>query len=289
MSSSSPSNKETVMRKVPLFSRMPILPLSVTVPASIILLIILLALLVPIVSPYDALRQNLTERLSAPGTAHILGTDALGRDCFTRIFYGTRISLFVALIPTAFAVLIGMAAGIAAAFFGKAADALVTWLSDVTLAFPGMLLAMVIMYSFGGSFSSIVISIVIMEWGSIARIVRSVTLSILENEYILAARSIGVKRFNIIIRHIIPNLIPTLIVLFTLNIPASILSESSLSFLGIGIQPPEVSLGLMVNESRTLLFNKPHLVLGPAGMIMLLVLSFNFLGDALRDRFDQEV
>ena len=240
----------------------------------------------PVLSPYDPFRHDLASRLIAPCAAHIFGTDELGRDVFTRVFQGTRISLVIAVIPTALAVLVGTVLGIAGAYYGKALDMLNMWLADVTLAFPGMLLAMVIMYTFGGSMSSVMFSIVMMEWGSIARIVRSVTLSLQENEYIMAAKTMGVSKTAIVLRHILPNRAPTLIVLFTLKIPASILSESAWSFLGIGIQPPGVSLGLMVSESRTFLFQLPWLSLVPSGMIMILVLAFNFLGDALRDILD---
>ena len=256
------------------------------IPAVIIIIIALAAVFVPLLSSVNPARQVLASRLSPPGSGHIFGTDELGRDVFTRLWYGTRVSLIIAVIPTALAVIAGTVLGIAGAYYGKVLDSIVMWFADVTLAFPGMLLAMVIMYTFGGSMTSVMLSIVVMEWGSIARIVRSVTLSLIENEYILAARTMGISKTGIVIRHIIPNLIPTLIVLFTLNIPASILSESALSFLGIGLQPPEVSLGLMVSESKTFLFQMPWLSLVPSGMIMILVLSFNFLGDALRDILD---
>ena len=158
--------------------------------------------------------------------------------------------------------------------------------ADVMLSIPGMLLSMVVLYTFGGSLSSVVIALVLMEWGGIARVVRTATLEICEKEYIEAAVSTGAGRLYIIFSHIVPNLIPTLIVLFTLNIPSSILAESTLSFLGIGVQPPQVSLGLMTGCSRQYLFLMPWLALAPSGMIMLLVLSFNFLGDALRDILD---
>ena len=256
------------------------------ISAIIIILIGLLAVFVPIFSSGDAARQDLSSRLSAPGPGHILGTDELGRDVFTRLFTGTRVSLVIAIIPTALAVIFGTVLGICGAYLGKIPDMFITWLVDVILAFPGMLIAMVIMYTFGGSMSSVVLSIVIMECGSIARVVRSVTLSLLENEYITAAKTMGVGRAAIIARHILPNLAPTLIVLFTLNIPASILSESALSFLGIGIQPPGVSLGLMVSQSKSFLFQIPRLSLLPSGMVMLLVLAFNYLGDAIRDMLD---
>ncbi len=258
----------------------------VVISVAIIVIIMLMAVFAPFLTPYDVERQDLTVRLQPPGTEHLFGTDELGRDVFTRMLYGARASLVIAVIPTALAVCFGMIMGIISAYYGKAADLVIMWLADVTLAFPGMLLAMAIMYTFGGSFVSVFISIIIMEWGSIARIVRSVTMSIIENEYIQAAQTMGVSRMAIIIRHILPNLAPTLIVLFTLNVPTSILSESALSFLGIGIQPPNVSLGLMVNQSKSLLFQMPWLALAPSAMIMILVLSFNFLGDALRDVLD---
>ncbi len=262
---------------------------AAVISAGIIILIALLAVFVPVFSSVDPIRQDLSLRLQPPDASHLFGTDELGRDVFTRLFYGTRVSLVIAVVPTALAVLVGMILGIASAYYGRSLDALIMWFADVALAFPGMLLAMVVMYTFGGSMSSVVMSIVIMEWGSIARIVRSVTLSIKENEYILAAEAMGVRKGVVVLKHIIPNLMPTLIVLFTLNIPASILSESALSFLGIGIQPPEVSLGLMVSESRSFLFQMPWLSLVPSGMIMILVLAFNFLGDALRDILDPKL
>lgn len=256
------------------------------ISAAVIIIIILLAVFAPVFSNYDDTRQDLTMRLNAPGDGHLLGTDELGRDVFTRLFVGTRVSLIIAVIPTAIAVLVGTILGIAGAYYGKVADLLTSWFVDVTLAFPGMLLAMVIMYTFGGSVISVLLSIVVMECGSIARVVRSVTLSLLENDYILAAKTMGVSKTSVIFRHLLPNLLPTIIVLFTLNIPNSILSESTLSFLGIGVQPPNVSLGLMVSQSRNFLFYMPWLALAPCGMIMVLVMAFNFLGDALRDILD---
>lgn len=259
---------------------------AAVISAGIIIAVTLLAVFVPVFSPFDALRQDLSLRLTPPGSGHILGTDELGRDVFTRLFAGTRVSLLIAMIPTALAVVLGTVLGIFGAYLGKIPDMFITWLVDVTLAFPGMLIAMVIMYSFGGSMSSVVLSIILMECGSIARVVRSVTLFILENEYILAAKTMGVSKAAVVVRHILPNLAPTLIVLFTLNIPGSILSESALSFIGIGIQPPGVSLGLMVSQSKTFLFNMPWLSLVPSGMVMILVLAFNYLGDALRDILD---
>ncbi|MBR0091088.1 MAG: ABC transporter permease [Lachnospiraceae bacterium] len=259
---------------------------TVLVSVTVILLILLVSLLAPVLFPGGDTAQDLLSRLSPPGGEHLLGTDELGRDEFARMLYGTRVSLMIALIPTILAVIIGTVLGIAGAAFGKAADLSVTWLADVTMAMPGVLLAMVVLYTFGGTTGSVVLSIVIMEWGGIARIVRSVTMSLMNSEYVLAARTMGVGKRDIMLRHILPNLLPTLIVLFTLNIPTSVLSESALSFLGIGVQPPGVSLGLMVNQSKQFLFQMPWLALAPAGMILILVMAFSFLGDALRNILD---
>ncbi len=254
----------------------------------IILLIIILSVLAPFLTRYDETGQDLLNRLMPPGNGHIFGTDELGRDVFTRVFYGTRVSLLIGLFPTVLAVVVGTVAGVCAAHFKGTADFIIMRFADVMLSIPGMLLAMVVLYTLGGSLTSVIISLILMEWGGIAVVVRSAALEIQECEYVTAAASIGAGKLWIILRHILPNLLPTLIVLFTLNIPSSILSESSLSFLGIGIQPPQVSLGLMTGTSRQYLFSSPHLVLAPAVMILLLVLSFNFLGDALRDILDPE-
>lgn len=259
------------------------------ISGSIILIIIILSIAAPFLTHYDETGQDLLNRLMPPGNGHLFGTDELGRDVFTRIFYGTRVSLFIALLPTALAVAVGTAAGVCAARFGGAADFVIMRLADIMLSIPGMLLAMVVLYTFGGSFNSVVISLVLMEWGGISRVVRSATLQISRMEFVEAAVSTGAGSLRIMFRHILPNLIPTLIVLFTLNIPTSILAESALSFLGIGIQPPQVSLGLMTGSSRQYLFHMPWLALAPAGMVMLLVLSFNFLGDSLRDMLDQKL
>ncbi len=256
------------------------------IPGIIILLVMILSIFGPLLTNYDETGQDLLHRLMPPGNGHLFGTDELGRDVFTRILYGTRISLVIALLPTALAVAVGCAAGVLAAELSGAADFMIMRLADIMLSIPGMLLAMVVLYTLGGSLTSVVVSLILIEWGGIAVVVRTATLEIRESEFIEAAVSTGAGRLRVMLRHILPNLIPTLIVLFTLNIPSSILSESALSFLGIGIQPPEVSLGLMAGGSRQYLFQMPHLALAPAGMIMVLVLSFNFLGDALRDILD---
>ena len=192
----------------------------------------------------------------------------------------------VGIIPTVVSMLIGVMLGMVSGYVGGLVDSVIMRLADVVLSFPSLLLAMVIMYTLGDGITSIFIALAVTNWASVARVVRSETLSLREAEYVEAARSMGVKDFVIIMRHILPNCIPSLIVMFTLNVPSAILSESSLSFLGIGVQLPNSSWGLMVNMGRTYLYNAPWISLAPSAAIMLVVLAFNFLGDGLRDVLD---
>ena len=213
--------------------------------AVLILLIILAAVFAPFVAPYDHLAQSLTDRLQTPSMAHWLGTDELGRDVLSRIIFGARISLTIGLVPTLISMAIGTVLGLCAGVYGGKVDFVIMRLADVMLAFPSLLLAMVVMYTMGGGLINIFIALSLINWASTARVVRSQTLSLKEKEYVEAARSIGVSRWTIMFRHILPNCLPSLIVLFTLNIPSAILSEASLSFLGVGAQPPSASWGLM--------------------------------------------
>ena len=254
--------------------------------AVLILLIILAAVFAPLVAPYDHLAQSLTDRLQMPSMAHWLGTDELGRDVLSRIIFGARISLTIGLVPTLISMAIGTVLGLCAGVYGGKVDFVIMRLADVMLAFPSLLLAMVVMYTMGGGLINIFIALSLINWASTARVVRSQTLSLKEKEYVEAARSIGVSRWKIMFRHILPNCLPSLIVLFTLNIPSAILSEASLSFLGVGAQPPSASWGLMAVRGKKYLFSEPWLCIAPSVAIMIVVLAFNFLGDGLRDVLD---
>ena len=254
--------------------------------AVLILLIILAAVFAPLVAPYDHLAQSLTDRLQTPSMAHWLGTDELGRDVLSRIIFGARISLTIGLVPTLISMAIGTVLGFCAGVYGGKVDFVIMRLADVMLAFPSLLLAMVVMYTMGGGLINIFIALSLINWASTARVVRSQTLSLKEKEYVEAARSIGVSRWKIMFRHILPNCLPSLIVLFTLNIPSAILSEASLSFLGVGAQPPSASWGLMAVRGKKYLFSEPWLCIAPSVAIMIVVLAFNFLGDGLRDVLD---
>ena len=254
--------------------------------AGLILVFILLAVFAPLITPYGMEEMDLMARLSAPSARHLLGTDELGRDVLTRLLYGARVSLAVGIIPTVISMMSGVFLGMIRGYVGGKVDTVLMRLADVILSFPSLLLAMVIMYTWGDGISSIFIALAITSWASVARVIRSETLSLREAEYVEAAKSRGVKGFTIIMRHVLPNCIPSMIVLFTLNVPSAILSESSLSFLGIGVQLPNSSWGLMVNLGRTFLYNAPWLSIVPSVAIMLVVLAFNFLGDGLRDVLD---
>ena len=254
--------------------------------AIVILLFILAAILAPVLTPYTFDCMDLHNRLAPPSRAHLLGTDEAGRDVLTRMLYGSRVSLLVGIVPTVISMLAGAILGIIAGYNGGRTDAVIMRIADVMLAFPSMFLAMAIMYTLGDGMINIFLALALVNWASVARIVRAETLKLKETEFVEAARSIGVGKLVIMLRHIFPNCVPSLIVLFTLNIPSAILSESSLSFLSIGIKPPQASWGLMVNAGRQFLYSQPWLSLSPSVAIMVVVLAFNFLGDGLRDVLD---
>ena len=202
------------------------------------------------------------------------------------MLYGARVSLLAGVLPTLMSMVLGAALGLIAGFAGGLTDDVIMRIADIMLAFPSTLLAMIIMYTLGGGLVNVFLTLSLVGWAGIARVVRSETLKLRSSVYVTAARSIGVPRGRIILRHILPNCVPTLIVLFTLNVPSAILTESSLSFLGLGIQPPDTSWGQMINMGRQYLYNAPWCSFAPCIAIMLIVLAFNFLGDGLRDVLD---
>lgn len=252
----------------------------------VIALFALAAVFAPLLTGYGYEQQDLAARLSGPSLKHLMGTDELGRDLLTRLLYGSRVSLLVGVVPTVASMLAGAALGIIAGYVGGKTDAVIMRLADIMLAFPSMLLAMVIMYTLGDGLINIFLALALVSWAGAARIVRSETLKLRESEYIQAASCAGVGKRRVMLRHILPNCVPSIIVLFTLNVPSAILSESALSFLGIGIQPPQASWGLICNAGRQFLYTNPWLSLAPSIAIMLVVLAFNFLGDGLRDVLD---
>ena len=254
--------------------------------AVLILIFVLAAVFAPFLAPYDPKQMDIMNRLSAPSAEHLLGTDEGGRDILARMLYGSRVSLLAGVLPTLMSMILGAALGLISGFAGGIADEIIMRVADVMLAFPSTLLAMLIMYTLGGGLMNVFLTLSLVSWAGIARVVRSETLRLRGSVYVTAARSIGVSKARIVLRHILPNCVPTLIVLFTLSVPSAILTESSLSFLGLGIQPPDTSWGLMINQGRQYLYNAPWCSFAPCIAIMLIVLAFNFLGDGLRDALD---
>lgn len=252
----------------------------------VIVAIIACAILAPVISPYDPEKINLGNMLSKPTKENILGTDNYGRDILSRLLYGSRYSLFIAFVPTLFSLIIGTFLGLTSGYFGKKVDFLIMRIADVMLAIPSILLALIFVYTIGTGITSIIIALTATGWARTARVVRAQTLSFKEKEFVEAACSIGTSKWKQMTRHILPNCIPTLIVLFTINVPNAILSEASLSFLGLGVQPPDSSWGLLVYECKSYIGQIPVSAFAPGVAIMVLVLAFNFLGDGLRDALD---
>jgi peptide/nickel transport system permease protein/oligopeptide transport system permease protein len=252
----------------------------------IVLILVFIALFAPLLTRHDPYAMDLNQQLLAPSIRHWLGTDKFGRDLFTRILYGTRISLIIGLVPSFFSILFGAIMGIMSGYYGGKTDFMVMRLADVMLAFPSLILAMVVMYTLGPNLFNIFIAISLVGWAGPARVVRSQTLSLKEKEFVMAARAIGVKRHRIMLRHILPNCLPALIVLFSLSIPEAIMYEACLSFLGVGAQPPMPSWGLLVSRGKEFLFSAPWVAIMPGVAILITVMAFNFMGDGLRDALD---
>lgn len=253
---------------------------------AILLLMSLLAVLAPAIAPYDPNAVDILHQLEAPSKAHILGTDLYGRDIFSRIVYGGRITLVVGLISVGIAASAGIVLGLIAGFYGGAVDSIIMRLVDVLLAFPRILLALSIVGMLGPGLLNVMVAVGIAGITGYARLVRGSVLSAKENVYVEAARVVGCPDRIILRRHLLPNIIGPVIVLATLDVAAAILSASSLSFLGLGVQPPTAEWGAMLNEGRQYLRTAPWITLFPGLAIMISVLSINMLGDGLRDALD---
>ena len=251
-----------------------------------VILLTSIAVLAPLLAPYNPLAVDLDSQFLPPCARHPFGTDLYGRDVMSRVLYGSRISLSIGLLPSLLSLIIGTTLGVLSGYYGKWIDTAIMRLADIVLAFPSMLLAMVIMYTLGASLVNIFIALSVVSWAGTARVVRAQTLSLKEQEFVQAAKAIGVGDLTIIRRHILPNCFAALVVILTMGIPSAIMSEAGLSFLGIGAQPPTPSWGLMITQSEEYLFTAPWNAVFPGLAILLTVLAFNFLGDGLRDALD---
>ncbi|MBU1486455.1 ABC transporter permease [bacterium] len=257
--------------------------------AIIILLLIVIAVFAPLLAPYDPIRINLAERLQGPNIRHLFGTDNVGRDILSRTLYGTRISLAVGFAATFFSMSIGLVFGTLAGFFGGKIDAVIMRFVDLMLSFPGLLLAIGIAVSLGPGLFTLFIALGCVGWAGFARLVRGIVLSIMQEPYIEAARAIGCGRLRIIIKHLLPNCLPLVIVTASLKIATFVLSEAGLSFLGLGAQPPTPSWGSMVSLGRDFIRTAPYMSVFPGLAIAITVIGFNLLGDGLRDLLDPKL
>ena len=254
-----------------------------------ILLFIFLAVFADFIAPYGINETQYMKPKAAPSMEHIFGTDELSRDILSRILYASRISLFIGFAPTTINLIIGTFLGMIAGMTTlKWVDTLIMRIVDIVLSYPFMILAMAIVYNLGASTKNLFLALILVGWAGTARTVRAQTLSLKNSTYIEAARSMGVSKWKIMIKHILPNIRSLLLVLYTMSIPVAILSEAGLSFLGFGAQPPQTSLGVMVSKGRTYLFDAPWISLAPAIYILLLSLCLNFFGDSLRDMLDSK-
>ena len=253
----------------------------------LVIVFVTFALFAPWIAPQDPAAINLPARLSTPTHAHFFGTDELGRDIFSRIVYGSRISMLVGSCVVLTSLALGLVIGSIAGYYGGGIDRFVNVvLMNAFLSFPGILLAIAFVAFRGPGIFNLVLALSLGGWVGYARLVRAQVLATREKEFVEAARALGATDLRVIVRHILPNIIQPVIVQAAIGMAGAILAEATMSFLGLGVPPPAASWGSMLNDARAHLFDAAHLVLFPAATVMLAVLSFNFIGDALRDLLD---
>jgi peptide/nickel transport system permease protein len=259
---------------------------AVMVGLTIFLAMLLMALFAPYLSPHDPIQQDLRMNLAAPSAPYFMGTDYYGRDVLSRIIWGARVSLQVGMISVGISLVAGSIVGLISGYYGGWIDAVLMRVMDVMLAFPFFLLALAIVAALGPNLVNAMLAIGIASTPSFARLVRGSVLMLKENTYVEAARSAGAGDTRIVIRHLVPNLVGTLVTFATVNIANAILAEASLSFLGLGVQPPDPSWGSMLSEGRNFMRNAPWIATFPGIAILVSVLGLNLLGDGLRDILD---
>lgn len=253
----------------------------------LLLLFVACALFAPWIAPHDPAQLNLGSRMAIPTANHPFGTDELGRDILSRTVYGARISLIVAVSVVALSLVLGLLGGAIAGFYGGWADILINvYVTNAFMALPGILLAIAFVAFLGPGLGNLILALSISGWVGYARLVRAQVMAVKEREYVEAARALGASDLRLMMVHILPNIVQPLIVQSAIGMAGAVLAEATLSFLGLGIPAPAASWGSMLNEARSHLFDAPHMVVFPALAVMLAVLSFNFIGDALRDYLD---
>lgn len=252
----------------------------------IVIVMVFIAIFAPLIAPYPYDEQNFAERLQPPSLAHPFGTDTLGRDVLSRVIYGSRISIFIGFVITMITAVIGIVLGLIAGYYGGIVDAVISKIVEIFWAFPTIVLALAIVAAVGPGLRNVILVLGILMWVSFTKVVRSETLSIRERMFIKAAKAIGESDFKIIMRHVLPNVFPSIIVLATLTIPDAILTSAALSFLGLGVQPPIPEWGAILADGRLYIKLAPWISLFPGIALFILVLGFNFMGDGLRDALD---
>src|SRR6516164_11542341 len=254
--------------------------------ALVMVLAVLVALAAPLLAPYDPLAQNLGNTLAAPGRAHLLGTDNVGRDVLSRVIWGTRVSLVAGLVSVVLAVCAGSVLGVVAGYCGGRIDGVVMRVMDAVLSFPPLVLALALGAVLGAGLGGVLLALGVVYTPTFARLMRGQVLTITARDYVDAARALGASGWRVAARHVVPNAINPIIVQASLSVAFAILAEASLSFLGLGIQPPQASWGSMINAGRGYLPQAPWIVFGPGAALFVTVVGLNFVGDAVRDALD---
>ncbi|WP_278942693.1 ABC transporter permease [Anaerotruncus colihominis] len=244
------------------------------------------SLLAPVLAPYPPTQINMAERLQGISAAHPLGTDTLGRDLLSRVLYGGRVSVLTAAAATALSMLLGLAVGLIAGYLGGWADGVITWFTNIFQGLPSTSVMIALAAILDPGVSSLLLALVLTSWASFSRVVRSSVLRLREEAYVEGARCLGAGRLRIITRYLLPNLLPEIAVLFTTRVGGVVLSVASLSFLGLGIQPPTPDWGVMISEARTSFRTAPMLILAPGACLIILSFGINYLGEVLRAHFD---
>ena len=254
--------------------------------AAVMMLAALIALAAPLVAPHDPLAQNLGNTLAPPGRDHLLGTDNVGRDVLSRVIWGTRVSLVAGLVSVVLAVSAGSLLGVVAGYCGGRVDGLVMRMMDAVLSFPPLVLALALGAVLGAGLSGVLLALGVVYTPTFARLMRAQVLTITTRDYVEAARALGASGWRVAARHVVPNAMNPIIVQASLSVAFAILAEASLSFLGLGIQPPQASWGSMINAGRGYLQQAPWIVFGPGAALFVTVVGLNFVGDAVRDALD---
>ena len=261
---------------------------SVAVWVGIVVLatVLFIALLAPIIATHDPIANSLLERIRPPSRAHLFGTDDFGRDVWSRVVWGARVSLLVALIVVGVAAIGGASVGLVSGYFGGRLDLVTMRVVDMMLAFPALLLALAVMAGLGSSLLNVIIAVAVAFLPRFARLQRAVTLTVREREFVLAAIALGSTHWHVLTRHVVPNCLAPVLVMITVSAADAILVESSLSFLGLGVQPPAATWGAVISDGRSFLQNAPWISGLSGAAIMVTVLGLNLLGDGLRDLLD---